>query len=85
MQGFPRCLVRPLFVVLAWVILTCAARAADDKPLGKGEIKQFLQTAEIIKSKPSSKGVTHPRRLDLSNGTITHASFQPIDVETGLR
>jgi hypothetical protein len=54
--------------------------AADEEPLSKEQIKQFLQTAEIVKSKPSSKGVTHPWRLTLSNGTITHdASFQPID------
>ena len=80
MQGFPRPLVRSLFVVLAFVIFPFAARAADDPPLTKEQIKQFLQTAEVIKSKPSSKGVTHPSRLTLSNGTITHdASFQTID------
>ncbi len=37
MQGFPRRLVRPLFVVLACVILTFAARAAGDEPLTKEE------------------------------------------------
>jgi hypothetical protein len=80
MQGFPRPLVRPIFVVLAFVILPFAARAADDAPLTKEQIKQFLQTAEVIKNKPSSKGVTHPSRLTLSNGTMTHdASFQTID------
>jgi len=80
MQGFPRPLVRTLFVFLAFVMLPFEARAADDTPLTKEQIKQFLETAEIIKSKPSSKGVTHPSRLTLSNGTITHdASFQTID------
>jgi hypothetical protein len=80
MQGFPRPLVRPLFVVLAFVMLTFEARAADDTPPTKEQIKQFLQTAEVIKSKPSAKGVTHPSRLTLSNGSITHdASFQTID------
>jgi hypothetical protein len=80
MQGFPRSSVRPLFVVLACVMLPFAARATDDTPLTKEQIKQFLQTAEVIKSKPSSKGITHPWRLTLSNGTITHdASFQSID------
>jgi hypothetical protein len=61
-------------------MLPFAARAADDTPLTKEQIKQFLQTAEVIKSKPSSKGVTHPWRLTLSNGTLTHdASFQSVD------
>src|ERR1700688_155452 len=80
MQEFPRRLVRPLFVLLAYIMLPLGARAADDTTLTKEQIKQFLQTAEVIKSKPSSKGVTHPWRLTLSDGTITHdASFQPID------
>jgi len=62
------------------VRLPFAARAADDTALTKEQIKQFLQTAEVIKSKPSSKGVTHSWRLTLSSGAITHdASFQPID------
>jgi hypothetical protein len=53
----------------------------QEPPLTKDQIKQFLLTAEIISSKESSKGVTHPSRLTLSNGTITHdASFQPVDV-----
>lgn len=60
-------------------MLDNSAQAADDTPLTKEQIKQFLQTAEVIKSKPSSKSVTHPWRLTLSNGTITHdGSFQPI-------
>ncbi len=61
-------------------MLLFAARAADDTPLTREQIKQFLQTVEVIKSKPSSEGVTHPWRLNLSNGTITHDdSFQSID------
>jgi len=80
MQEYLRPLTRPLLVVLACVILPIAGRAADNTPLTKEQVKQFLQTAEVIKSKPSSKGITHPWRLTLSNGTITHdASFQSID------
>ena len=80
MQGLLRPLTRPLLVVLAGVIFPVAAHAADSAPLTKEQVKQFLQTAKVIKSKPSSKGVTHPWRLTLSDGTITHdASFQSID------
>ncbi len=54
--------------------------SADETPLAKEQIKQFLQTAEIIKSAPSRKGATHPWRLTLSNGTIAHdAAFQTVD------
>ena len=80
MRELPKPLARLLVVLLACVIIPLAAHAADDTSLTKEQIKQFLLTAEIIKSKPSSKGVTHPWHLTLSNGTITHdASFQPID------
>jgi hypothetical protein len=67
-------------VALACVIIALAAPGADDAALTKDQIKVFLQTAQVIKSKQSGKGVTHPWRLTLSNGTITHdASFQAID------
>ena len=71
---------RAAMVALACVVIPLAAPAADDAALTKDQIKVFLQTAEVVSSKPSAKGVTHPWRLTLSNGTITHdASFQPID------
>lgn len=42
--------------------------------------KEFLKTAKVIGAKTTSKGVTRPSRLTLSNGDLTHdASFQMID------
>ena len=70
------------FTLAVFVYLTCAGRAnGDEKPtLTKEQIKQFLLTAEVIGSKQSSKGITHPSRLTLSDGTLTHdASFQSVD------
>src|SRR5664279_2488649 len=67
-------------LTLACMFTPLVATADDESSLTKDQIKEFLRTAEVIKSKPSSKGVTHPSRLTLSNGTITHdASFQTID------
>src|SRR5258706_8905241 len=81
MRELRKALAALLLIVVAGLLLPFAAPAADDTPLTKEQIKQFLQTAEVIKSKQTGKGVTHPWRLTLSNGTITHdASFQPIDV-----
>jgi hypothetical protein len=80
MQESFRSLTRPVMVALACIMIPLAAPGADDAALTKDQIKVFLQTAEVIKSKPSPIGVTHPWRLTLSNGTITHdASFQAID------
>jgi hypothetical protein len=80
MRELARSLTRPLFAVLACIIIPLAAHAADETSLTKDQIKQFLRTAQVIKSKHSGKGVTNPWRLTLSNGTITHdASFQSIN------
>jgi hypothetical protein len=84
MRELSKRLVIPLFIVLTSIIIPLSlpwnAAAADDEPLTKDQIKQFLQTANVIKSKPSPRGVTHPLRLTLSNGAITHdASFQAVD------
>ena len=83
MRELSRRLVLPLFIIFSCIIplsVPWQALAADDEPLNKEQIKQFLQTADIVKSRPSENGVTHPWRLTLSNGTITHdASFQPVD------
>src|SRR5579863_9741083 len=68
-------------IVAAFACLTLPlALSADEPTLTKDQIKEFLQTAEIVKSKDAPKGVTGTFRLTLSNGTITHdASFQSID------
>jgi hypothetical protein len=74
------------FLNLVCIAFAPGLRAADDPAMSKQQIKEFLLTAEIIKSKPSSKGVTHPWKLTLSNGTFTHdASFQSVDEHTARK
>lgn len=79
----PRCQGRTLVRVLAIAIAAICLRsimAADDSVLSKEQIKEFLLTAEVVGSKQSDKGITHPWRLTLSDGRVTHdASFQSID------
>jgi len=55
---------------------------AQAKPgLEEEEMRQFLLTAKVIAAKRSSKGVTRPYRLTLSDGRLTQdAGFQSIDV-----
>jgi len=69
-------------VVITLFVLICPhlGRAADEPTLTKEQIKTFLLKAKVVASKQSSKGVTVPWRLTLSDGTLTHdASFQAID------
>jgi len=63
------CAIRPYFAV-----------AADEPALSQEQIAHFLLTAKVVNSKQTDKGMSHPWRLTLSDGTITHdASFQTID------
>ena len=76
-------------MLLAGVVcLTCGLfpATADDAALTKDQIKHFLLTAKVLRSKESKKGVTHTVRLTLSDGSITHdASFQPIDEHKSVK
>jgi hypothetical protein len=74
-------LQRRALLVAAFACLICPnILSADEPALSKDQIKQFLSTAKVIKSRQASKGVTGTYRLTLSDGTITHdASFQPIE------
>lgn len=65
-------------VVLVFLMpLVCAAQTPD---LSADQIKTFLKTAKVVRAATTSKGVTAPKRLTLSDGTLTHdAVFQAID------
>jgi hypothetical protein len=81
-QSFHRS-IRALLLTLACIVIPLNGVWADDVPLTKDQIKAFLQNAKVIKEKGTNKGVTHPWRLTLTDGTITHdASFQAIDEHT---
>ena len=72
---------RRFVVVAAFACLILPlALSADEPALTRDQMEDFLQHAEIVKSKDAAKGVTGTFRLTLSNGTITHdASFQSVD------
>jgi hypothetical protein len=77
------------FSALTALVCVClsAGISASGQPSLKNEPnltdeqkREFLLNANVIASKHTSKGITHPWKLTLSDGTITHdASFQPVD------
>lgn len=70
----------PLSAILTASVLTASAPAAADTPRTRPEIEAFMRSAKVATVRESSKGVTRPLRLTLSDGTFTHdASFQAID------
>jgi hypothetical protein len=54
--------------------------AAQEPSLSEDQIREFLLKAKVIKFKRTSKGITSPWRLTLSDGQLTHdAAYQSID------
>ncbi len=48
--------------------------------LSRAEMREFLLTAKVTRSRDIGKGVTSPKRLTLTNGVLTHdAAFQAVD------
>ena len=48
--------------------------------LTRAQMRDFLLTAKITRSRDIGKGVTSPKRLTLTDGTVTHdAAFQAVD------
>ena len=59
---------------------TPSAAEPPSAELSVDQIRDFLKNAKVIRTRTTTKGVTAPKRLTLSNGTITHdAVFQAID------
>ena len=70
-----------LLLCMASVFCCAQAGTPADANLTREQIKHFLLTAKVIKTRESQEGITHPLRLTLTDGNITHdASFQAVDV-----
>lgn len=71
---------RLLLLVSMFLVSAGMVFAAEEPAFSQEQIKQFLLTAPVIANRQTTKGVTHPWRLTLSDGKVTHdASFQAID------
>src|SRR5258706_2485243 len=85
-------LTRSLRAVLVPLVLAAAAFSAlaltdvQQKPApaeptwGTDQIREFLLNAKIVNGKKTSKGITSPWKLVLTDGTVRHESaFQTVD------
>ena len=76
-----------VFVVFVLASLLCpplsSAQTTIPAPapeLSVEQIKHFLKNAKVVRTRTTDKGVTAPKRVTLSDGTLTHdAVFQAID------
>ena len=77
----PRIFDRRHLVLATFVFFTSTqfVAASEEPNLSKGQIEQFLLNAKVVRSRHTSKGITSPWRLTLSDGTLTHdAAFQDV-------
>lgn len=66
-------------ILLTVAVLTQAVPATATAP-SREDIAKFLSTAKVVGHHDIEKGVTHPVRLTLSDGTMTHdAAFTLVD------
>jgi hypothetical protein len=72
--------MRRLQLAMALGLTFATFAVAAEQELTKDQIKEFLLKAKVVRSRQTSKGITQPFRLTLTDGTITHeAVFQAID------
>ena len=78
-------ITRVLVVALIVVLAPRAAAPQSPVPLTREQMERFLITAEIVRERTTSDGVTRPVRATLSNGELTHdAQFQTVDQAKAL-
>ena len=71
-------LVVALLLPLPTFAQSSTAPASDS--LTRPQMREFLLTAKVTRSRDIGKGVTSPKRLTLTDGTLTHdAAFQAVD------
>jgi hypothetical protein len=77
----PRRLCRALMVVATIGLLAAlSVFAADESEPTEEQFKEFVKTAKVENYQQTSKGVTAPFKLTLSDGSRTMvAAFQPVD------
>jgi hypothetical protein len=65
---------------ISTVVGLIAVCALDAAALSDPEQERFLKQAKIVRAKELDVGITHSRRLTLTDGTLTHdAHFQIVD------
>jgi hypothetical protein len=73
-------ILRTILPILWFLASTSLLSARQEPKFSEEQMKEFLLNAKIVASKHTSKGITSPYRLTLTDGKITHdAGFQSVD------
>ena len=73
--------------VVGVAFLLCANHALAQAPAWQSaQMREFLRSAEVSAAEQTSKGVTQPWRLTLTDETLTHdAAFQSVDQHKAVK
>ncbi len=70
---------------IATLMLLLAPCSLEAQGLTLEEQAEFLRTAKVIDARQTSKGITQPYRLTLTDGALTHdAHFQSVDEQKAV-
>ena len=73
-------ILRTILPILWFLTSTTFLPARQEPKFSEEQMKEFLLNAKMVASKHTSKGITSPYRLTLTDGKITHdAGFQSVD------
>ena len=73
-------ILRAILTVVMLSAFSTLLPALQEPKLTEEQIRGFLLNAKVVAYKHTSKGITSPYRLTMTDETITHdASFQPVD------
>ena len=77
---------RHLGVLLALFLASAPDAWAQAPTLTPAQMREFLRSADVIAAEQTSKGVTQPWQLTLTDGTLTHdAAFQSVDQQEDVQ
>lgn len=79
--------IRLFFVVAVSLHTLCPAVKSSVEPqLDRGQQREFLLHAKVIRSRHTGEGITNPFRLTLADGLRTHdAAFQPVNERSSFK
>ena len=75
-----------VLLAMVWMAAALCLPGQEEPKLSEEQMRDFLLNAKVVASKRTSKGITAPYRLTLTDGQIKHdALFQSINEESSVK
>jgi len=75
-----------VLLAMVWMAAALCLPGQEEPKLSEAQMKDFLLNAKVVANRRTSKGITAPYRLTLTDGQIKHdALFQSINEESSVK